>query len=104
MLGAFVSVVRVFALGLAVNGVLTGYTWGPLTAQIIKDPVLFWVAFHLYDMTFSPPAPIHGVGGTSPLAGTGATIMANSITKTTTPESATPMPTRSSKQILTAHD
>ena len=40
MLGAFASVVRVFAPGLAVNGVPTGYTQGPLTAQIIMNFML----------------------------------------------------------------
>ena len=38
MRGAVASVIRVFAPGLAVNGVTAGYAWGPLTAQIITVP------------------------------------------------------------------
>ena len=57
MLGAVASVVRVFAPGLAVNGVPMGYARGPLTAQIITDKYINFGLMYGNDHIF-PVLPI----------------------------------------------
>ena len=75
------------------------------TIAVATEAVLFlcWVAFHPEDTKLSPPIPTAGAGWTAPPDVIGATFVSRTLTKTTDPESATPMVIRSGKTVQTEY-